>query len=452
MKLQIRLTLVALGMVLLFVATFSLVWSLNGGQQVMRPPPRGELCRKVARQASQIYREGGWEALQSALRFSLFPNRASTLYDLKGVEKAHWGSRLSADSSILDEALRRGALEQFTWTGMEIWARVDGSDGPVAVLRIVMFPRNHEDQRWHYAYLMITSGIAAALVSLTGGMLASRAIARPISQLVEATRALSRSDFHHRIAPQGWDEVRDLADSFNLMADHLEKTVTSLTEAKEKAEGSEASRRQFLADVSHNLRTPLAAVLGWTEALQDGLTPGEEHIHLRNIREETMYVARNVQRLTDWSRWEGQAPKLRLEPFPVSEPLMECLQSLEDAAQAKNMTMELIGLEEEPFVRADRIRLRELFQLLLENAIHHNEPDQKLKVEFALEDQRLRVTVSDNGPGLPEELREDLECRVGGGLGLAIAVRLAAAHGGKLEALPGPGTSLSFTLEWISFD
>ena len=60
--------------------------------------------------------------------------------------------------------------------------------------------------------------------------------------------------------------------------------------------------------------------------------------------------------------------------------------------------------------------------------------------------------MSDNGPGLPEELREDLECRVGGGLGLAIAVRLAAAHGGKLEVLPGPGTSLSFTLEWISFD
>ncbi len=405
MKLQIRLTLVAMGMVLLFVATFYLVWSMSGGRQVMRPPPRGELCRKVARQASQIYREGKWEALQSALHFSLFPNRASVLYDLQGEEKAHWGSRLPPDLGMLQEAVRRGALEKFTWTGMEVWARVDGEEGPVAIARIAMFPHNHEDQRWQYAYLMITSGMAAALVSLTGGMLASRAIARPISELVEATRALARSDLHHRIAPQGWDEVRDLADSFNLMADHLEKTVLSLTEAKEKAEGSEASRRQFLADVSHNLRTPLAAVLGWTEALQDGLTPGEEHIHLRNIREETMYVARNVQRLTDWSRWEGQAPQLRLEPFPVSEPLMECLQSLEDAAQAKNMTMELVGLEDEPFVRADRIRLRELFQLLLENAIHHNEADQSLRVVFAHEGQRLRVTVSDNGPGLPSGWR-----------------------------------------------
>ncbi len=452
MKLQIRLTLVALGMVLLFVATFYLVWSLSGGRQVMRPPPRGELCHKVARQASQIYQEGGEPALVSALHFSLFPNRASIFYSVAGEEKAHWGSRLAPDAEILESALQRGAVEQFTWSGLEVWSRVDGVEGPVGVVRIAMFPHNHEDQRWQYAYLTFTSGGVAALVSLTGGMLASRAIARPISQLVEATRALARSDFHHRIAPQGWDEVRDLANSFNLMADHLEKTVISLTEAKEKAEGSEASRRQFLADVSHNLRTPLAAVLGWTEALQDGLTPGEEHIHLRNIREETMYVARNVQRLTDWSRWEGQAPQLRLEPFPVSEPLMECLQSLEDAAQNKNMTMELIGLEEEPFVRADRIRLRELFQLLLENAIHHNEPGQKLRVEFSHEGGRLRATVSDNGPGLPEELREDLECRVGGGLGLAIAVRLAAAHGGKLEVLPGPGTSLSFTLEWISFD
>lgn len=452
MKLQIRLTLVALGMVILFVATFYLVWNVSGGRQVMHPPPRGELCRRVARQVSQIYREAGAAALESALQYSLFPNRASSLYAVAGEEKAHWGSRLEPDPQMLQETLQRGALEKFTWTGLEIWARVDGATGPVGVVRIALFPRNHEDQRWQYAYLMFTSGGVAALVSLTGGMLASRAIARPISQLVEATRALSRSDFHHRIVPQGWDEVRDLADSFNLMADHLEKTVTSLTEAKEKAEGSEASRRQFLADVSHNLRTPLAAVLGWTEALQDGLTPGEEHIHLRNIRDETMYVARNVQRLTDWSRWEGQAPQLRLEPFPVSEPLMECLQSLEDAAQNKTMTMELVGLEDEPFVRADRIRLRELFQLLLENAIHHNEPGQKLRVEFCRDGGRLRVTVSDSGPGLPDELREDLECRVGGGLGLAIAVRLAAAHGGRLEVLPGPGTSLSFTLEWISFD
>ena len=452
MKLQIRLTLVAFGMVLLFLATFYLMWNLSGGRQVMRPPPRGELCRKVARQSSQIYQEGGWDAVRSALKFSLFPNRASSLYGLKGEELAHWGSHFSDEQALFDETLRRGALEKFTWTGMELWARVDGAEGPVGVVRIGMFPHNHEDQRWQYAYLMLTSGGVAALVSLTAGMLASHALARPVSQLVEATRALARSDFHHRIVPQGWGEVRDLADSFNLMADHLEKTVTSLTEAKEKAEKSEAWRRQFLADVSHNLRTPLAAILGWTEALQDGLTPGEEHIHLRNIREETIYVARNVQRLTDWSRWEGQAPQLRLEPFPVSEPLMESLQSLEDIAQNKNMTMELVGLEDEPFVRADRIRLRELFQLLLENAIHHNEPDQKLRVEFSHEGKRLRCTVSDNGPGLPEELREDLECRVGGGLGLAIAVRLAAAHGGKLEALPGPGTSLSFTLEWISFD
>ena len=452
MKLQIRLTLVALGMMLLFVSTFYLTWTLIGGRQVMRPPPKGELCRRVAHQSSQIFQEGGWEALQSSLHFSLFPNRASALYLASGEERAHWGSRLLAEPEILQETLQLGALEKFTWTGMEVWARVDGQQGPVAVIRIVMFPHNHEDQRWQYAYLMLTSGSVAALIALSGGMLASRAIARPISQLVEATRALARSDFHHRITPQGWGELRDLADSFNLMADHLEKTVNSLTKAKEKAEGSEASRRQFLADVSHNLRTPLAAVLGWTEALQDGLTPGEEHIHLSNIRDETMYVARNVQRLTDWSRWEGQAPQLRLEVFAVSEPLMECLQSLEDAAQKKGMSMELLGLENEPFVRADRIRLRELFQLLLENAIHHNEPGQNLRVEFANEGERLRVTVSDRGPGLPDELREDLECRVGGGLGLAIAVRLAAAHGGQLDLLPGSGTSLSFTLECISFD
>lgn len=446
MKLQIRLALASLCMVALFLATFALTWGVAGGRQLLRPPRNG-LARHLARESSRVYREGGADALETVLRYNLHPAQATVLYDFNGSRRFALGPGLADDPESFQTTIQTGYSEKMGLSGLEVWSRVDSTEGAVAVLRQVLLPRNHDDQRWQYLSTVLTSALAAASVTILAGLLVSRAIASPVSNLVLATQALSRSDFNHRIPVQAGGELRELAKSFNRMADHLEDTVLRLTEAKDKAEQSEASRRQFMADVSHNLRTPLAAMLGWTEALLDGLAPGEEQLHLRHIREQTMFVAQNVQRLTDWARWEGRALELNLAEFAVSEPLMECLQTLEEAAQRKSIQLKLVGLQSEPQVRADRLRLRELFQLLLENAVHHNEPGCNLKVEFAPQEGRLQVTVSDTGPGLPHELHNGLECRVGGGLGLAIACRLARAHGSELQLLPGPGTRLRFTLE-----
>ena len=309
---------------------------------------------------------------------------------------------------------------------------------------------HHEEQRWQLAFSLIAAMIVASAAAGLAGMWGSRAIARPIQRLVKATEALARSDFHHRITTDGPGELHDLAKSFNLMADNLESTIASLTEAKEKAERSEASRRQFLADVSHNLRTPLAAVLGWTEALIDGLTsPDEQPLQLANIRQQTLYVSQNVQRLLDWSRWEDRPPQLVYEEFPISEPLMDVVQTLEEAAQSRDIELDLMGLQDSMGVRGDRTRVRELFQLLLENAVHHNPPGIRIVVTFKRVASRLSISVCDNGSGLPDELKRDLQSRVGGGLGLAIAARLAAAHGDslRLEPVVGSGTCLTFTLE-----
>lgn len=442
MRLQLRLTLAGLALIVLFVFSYALTWAVRG-----RERPRG-MSGRIAREASRVYRESGWDGVQMATRYSFFPTSATTVYDMSQKERFHQGPPLPLEPEAFARTCQQGSWETWHPWGLELWARLDGAEGPQGVIRLVLVPHDHDEQRGHDAATSALALVVATSVCILACLWGSSRIARPIQVLVRGTQALARSDFHTRITPSGWGELRELAVSFNGMAENLERTIFSLTQAKERAERSEASRRQFLADASHNLRTPLAAILGWTEALIDGLGSGEEQVHLANIRNEAVYVSRNVQRLTDLSRWEGRPPQLLLETFPVSEPLMDCLQTLEEEAQRKGVQLQLLGLEGEPRVRGDRGRLRELFQLLLENAIHHNSPGTRLELRFVPRDQRLEVQVYDDGPELPEQYRQDLECRASGGLGLAIAARLARAHGDELRlAQEGPtGKCFTFSL------
>jgi signal transduction histidine kinase len=224
---------------------------------------------------------------------------------------------------------------------------------------------------------------------------------------------------------------------------------------KEEAERSEASRRQFLSEVSHNLRTPLAAILGWTEGLLDGLHRGQERSYLKRIRRETSYVSTTIVRLLDLSRWERARPVLRLEPFLLSQALLETAENLEEAAIERGVELNLALPESPCWVEADRHRVRDLFQILLENVVEHAGQGVRVEVSVHQADGRYVVTVSDNGKGLPESLRdgwkgEPLVAATGrASLGLAIAYRLAQAHDGQLSLSSGPdgvGTLATFSL------
>ena len=455
MRLEIRLTLASLVMIILFLLTFAGTFTLLGGRELLRPPG-GSWAQRVREMTQHAYGEGGWPAVQAALHWAYLPPAASiNLYGPGDEQQVLQGQARRFEPETAAMANQLGSYERATWGGPELWVAV--GEGPLVGYVRLNFHANDGQQGRFLLLLLLLSALVASLTAFLAGLVGSRAIARPVKSLVVATQALAQSDFRHRISASGPGEFVQLAESFNAMADNLERTIVSLREAKdradlakEKAERSEASRRQFLADVSHNLRTPLAAILGWSEALLDGLTPGEETLHLRNIRQETYYVSQNVQRLLDWSRWEEAPPQLLMETFPVSEPLMDCVQTLEELAQSRSVNLKLSGLEDEPQVRGDRHKVRELFQLLLENAVQHNQPGTEIEVTFAAcPDRRIQVTVGDNGQGLPEELRENLESRAGGGLGLAIACRLARAHGDELRLLAPEleGTRLRFTLE-----
>lgn len=449
MKLRLRLTLASMVLVLQFLlVAFAVFYWLGGYDIIMlfRPPADSAHLQRIRAPFEAAYQSGGWEALTRSVEYSPLPPGSGVSLFREHTLVARHGPRFPIQSADLARALGGESRHLDFRDRREIWFSL--ATQPPSALHFV-FPQRRppwfsNPKLW---VILLASTVLSGLVALVSGLAISRAISGPAQKLREAIRALEAGEFQGPIAVREHGELRELAEAFNSMSSRLDETVGSLRAAKERAERSEASRRQFMAEASHNLRTPLSAIQGWTEALLDGMVAGEEEVHLRKIRRETVHVAQVVQRLLDWSRWEDLPPALHESTFAVSEPLLETLDALSDTAEARQTTIQLVGLEGEPQVRGDRTRVRDLFQLLIENAVSHTPPGSAIEVVFERQGQRLEVTVRDNGPGLPSQFRDDLTCRCSGGLGLAIADRLALAHGGQLRLLEGSGTSLCFSLE-----
>lgn len=308
---------------------------------------------------------------------------------------------------------------------------------------------------WGPARDLLIATMCAGLAGLGLAVATSRFVLEPVAELSSAVEQFEGHPQKERLRAGGPFEIRQLAESFNVMAERLSANMEELRLRKEEAERSEASRRQFLGEVSHNLRTPLAAILGWTDTLLDDLARGQETSYLKRIRRETRYVSTTIERLLDLSRWERARPVLRVEPFALSEAILETAENLEEAAAEKSIELNLDLPESSCWVEADRHRVRDLFQILLENVVEHAGEGVKVEVSVKLVEDRYWVSVTDNGRGLPDSLRqgwngEPIVAATGrASLGLAIAHHLARAHGGELRLSSGDqgvGTRASFSL------
>lgn len=240
-----------------------------------------------------------------------------------------------------------------------------------------------------------------------------------------------------------------MARGFRDMAFRLQEALGEAARERERAERLEASRRELLKDISHELGTPLSAVQGWVHMLSDGMVADEgerEHL-LRGAKRQLRVVTRMVRQLLDLSRWERSSPELHWEAFPITEPLMESADTLEEAAADARTTLSFQGLDPGLRIRGDRARVRELFQIFLENAIEHAGPGTSVVVGLEPGEERVRVSIRDNGVGISSDRIGRLGER-GAGLGLAIAQRLVESHGGRLEVEnpSGGGTMVRFSL------
>ncbi len=453
MKLRLRLALSYLAVIFLFLVVVGVSWFFLGGTEVLEQLHLEaiSLAERLAASAQKTAAASGWDEARKLLASTpLLEGTSVVLFQPE--PRPLQGELRPEDPASLDQAWSgqmQERLENVLSPGrrrVQLWLPVGRN--PVQAVLWMSVPASVSPQvRERSATTLLKASLLAVGVSFAAGLVLSSTIARPVSRLARATEALGQEDFSTRVPVTGRGELAELARLFNRMAERLEESQRSLREQKERAERLERTRREFLADVSHNLKTPLAAIQGWTEALQDGLVPGEEAATLARIHRQVGFVARTVQRLLDLSRWDSGEVRLHLEELDPAEPLMEAVEAVSPAAADRRSVLELLGVKPGLRVLADRERLRELLQICLENAVYHAGEGARVQVVFET-GERLRISIIDDGAGIPPERLEELSSRSRQGLGLAIAHKLAAAHGGELEltSTPGEGTRVSFTV------
>lgn len=294
-------------------------------------------------------------------------------------------------------------------------------------------------------------------VAISGGLaiLASTwlfwQITRPLSKLRQATEALAGGDLSARAPVKRKDEVGRVADAFNTMADELQR--------------QEGLRKQLVADVAHELRTPLSVMLGNLEAMIDELIPASEE-ELEAVHKEVLRLGRLVEDLRILSLADAGDLQLNQELIDVAELVETAVRRMTPTAQSNGVS--LVGdIGQNPgHVEGDEGKLQQVLANLIGNAIRHAPAGSKVTLQASSSREEVEVVVSDQGPGIdPQDLpnfferfwkgdrsrtrnKEDYRDGSGSGLGLSIVRQLVELHNGRVEAsLPeGGGLRVTITL------
>jgi signal transduction histidine kinase len=224
----------------------------------------------------------------------------------------------------------------------------------------------------------------------------------------------------------------------------------------ERLRSNETVRRRLLADVTHELRTPIAVIQGNLEAVLDGVYPADE-AHLGPVLEETKVLSRLIDDLRTLSLAESGALDLHREATDLAILAGEVAAAFRSQASGAGVTLRSEVSAELPLAEVDPLRIREVLVNLTANALRHTPAGRSVRITGGLEPSGKSVVLSvvDSGEGIPPEELPHIFDRfyksddsTGSGLGLSIARNLVAAHGGEIhaESAPGEGTTVRFTL------
>ena len=277
------------------------------------------------------------------------------------------------------------------------------------------------------------TGTAVLIVAAVTAFLFSRHLLRPVRQLTRGAHALASRQFDTRITVKSGDELGQLADDFNRMAQTLER--------------HEHLHRQWLSDISHELRTPLAVLKGEIEALIDGVRRLDDK-NLQSLHAEVLVLEKLVQDLHELSVADTQGLSTALEAVDVIAVLRDSL-SLHASrfSQSGLKIVNELAHEAPVMVLADRNRLAQVFVNLFENSIRYTYSPGTLRIRAEADQNRVRLSFDDSPPGVPEEALDKLFDRLyrldpsrsrkggGSGLGLAICKSLVESWGGGIRAM-----------------
>ena len=269
----------------------------------------------------------------------------------------------------------------------------------------------------------------------------------PIRKITRAARDYSEGNFDTQINIQTNDEIGYLAASLNYMAAELSTL--------------EDDQRKFIANVSHDFRSPLTSIKGYVEAIMDGTIPHEmQDKYLNIILLETERLNKLTQSMLELNKYGARGTMLDISSFDINNTIKLVVQSFEGICQEKKISFELILTGHTSYVYADMSKIQQVLYNLIDNAIKFSHPDSTITIETTEKNEKVFISVKDTGIGIPKDSMKKIWERFyetdlsrgkdkrGTGLGLAIVREIISVHNENINVISteGVGTEFIFTL------
>ena len=286
----------------------------------------------------------------------------------------------------------------------------------------------------------------AVLLAVISLYFVTRQLTKPLKNMSESAKEMAKGRFDTLAEEAGVTEIRELAASFNTMAGQLKHI--------------EESRREFVANVSHELRSPMTSIQGFLEGMQDGTIPPDEHPkYLKIVGDEAKRLTKLIADLLALSRMEQGADKQTFVDFDINEMIRRALIRRMNDIDNKQLEVDVDFLADQCYCWGDSDRMEQVVVNLLDNALKFVPEKGKITLKTRASGDQVVVTISDNGPGvLPQDQPHIFErfykadkahtAGKGTGLGLSICRRILEAHGQMIRLLPTEkGAAFEFTLQ-----
>lgn len=295
-------------------------------------------------------------------------------------------------------------------------------------------------------FCLLGSGVLAFILMY----ISSKTISKPLLEMNQAAKVIANGDFEKRIIVKSKDEVGQLASSFNYMAESLEK--------------QENQRRDFISNISHDLRSPLTSISGFLQALLDGTISYENQSkYLNIILEETKRLSKLANDILDINKIQIMELKINKTNFEINELIRKTVIQFEKRVTDKNIDMEVDFADSKNMVFADTEKIQRVIYNILDNAVKFTEQNGKIKIETNVRDGKVFVSIKDNGVGIDDEQKKHVFERFykgdtsrgidkkGSGLGLSIVREFIKVHDENvyLYSQKCKGTEIIFTLKNI---
>jgi signal transduction histidine kinase len=327
----------------------------------------------------------------------------------------------------------------------------DRDNDELMAFALLISPVAHlENTIWGMYINIVISLFIAAIIGFILNYLISRSMSKPLRSMSQVAKEISSGDFEKRVVARGRDEVGQLARSLNNMAESLNK--------------QERDRREFIGNISHDLRTPLTSIRGFIKAIKDGAAPANKiSRYLGIVLDETERLTKLADDIVDISQIQAKESTLRKTNFDLSQLIREIARLFETRIMKKQLQIRLSFADDQNMVNADSEKIQRVIYNLLDNAIKFTDEDGAIVIETIVKKDRVFVTVRDNGIGISPENQKQIFDRfykadpsrgldkTGNGLGLSIVKEFVRMHGSTIELVStlGKGSAFTFDLEIV---